>query len=138
MEAVERDRRTAAPQPWHKVKQYSIREQMQTLAGQMECRWKYDNKILFIPYHHDPEVMQQYDRVRFKENVVWDFGIACSEKMKRQVFVILSYIIENYDISRLREYKLTGLQLLYAFCVECGITDIECLVQRIINNWLLG
>lgn len=110
-----------------KIKQYSIREQMQTLAGQMECRWKYDNKILFIPYHHDPEVMQQYDRVRFKENVVWDFGIACSEKMKRQVFVILSYIIENYGISRLREYKLTGLQLLYAFCVECGITDIECL-----------
>lgn len=110
-----------------KIKQHSIREQMQTLAGQMECRWKYENKILFIPYHHDPEVMRQYDRVRFKENVVWDFGIACSEKMKRQIFEILSYIIKNYEVSRLREYKLTGLQLLYGFCAERGIADIECL-----------
>ena len=122
-----RDTACACITVFDKIKQHSIREQMQTLAGQMECRWKYDNKVLFIPYHHDQEVMQKYDRVRFKENVVWDFEIVCNEKMKRQVFEILNYTIENYEVSRLREYKLTGLQLLYSFCVENDITDIECL-----------
>ena len=39
-----------------------------------------------------------------------NFKAEASEKMKRQIFTVLEYILENYEVSRLREYKLTGLQ----------------------------
>lgn len=47
--------------------------------------------------------------------MVWNFKAAASEKLKRQIFTVLEYILENYEISRLREYKLTGLQLFTNF-----------------------
>ncbi|MCA5959567.1 hypothetical protein LC724_01985 [Blautia sp. RD014234] len=35
--------------------------------------------------------------------------------MKRQIFTVLEYILEHYEVSRLREYKLTGLQFFMNF-----------------------
>ena len=59
--------------------------------------------------------------------MVWNFKAAASEKLKRQIFTVLEYILKNYEISRLREYKLTGLQLFYEFCIREQITDIQLL-----------
>lgn len=110
-----------------RIKQYSMRQQMQTLEGRLKFQWRYEQKILFIPYHSDYEIAMRFDSVRHRSNMVWDFQKSCSEKMKRQVFEILNYIIENYEQSRLREYKLSGLQYLYNFCISYGIDDIEAL-----------
>ena len=68
-------------------------------------------KILFVPYHSDPVIVKSVETVRCRSNMVWNFKAAASEKLKRQIFTVLEYILKNYEISRLREYKLTGLQL---------------------------
>ena len=57
--------------------------------------------------------------------MVWNFKAEASEKMKRQIFTVLEYILEHYEVSRLREYKLTGLQFFYEFCIREQITDIH-------------
>lgn len=59
--------------------------------------------------------------------MVWNFKAKTSEKMKRQIFTVLEYVLENYEVSRQREYKLTGLQLFYEFCIQKQITDIQVL-----------
>lgn len=110
-----------------RIRQAYIRERMKTPAGQRECEWKYKNEILFVPYHSDPVIVKSVETVRCRSNMVWNFKAAASEKLKRQIFTVLEYILENYEISRLREYKLTGLQLFYEFCIREQITDIQLL-----------
>ena len=110
-----------------RIRQAYIRERMKTPAGQRECQWKYKNEILFVPYHSDPVIVKSVETVRCRSNMVWNFKAAASEKLKRQIFTVLEYILKNYEISRLREYKLTGLQLFYEFCIREQITDIQLL-----------
>ena len=110
-----------------RIRQSYIRVRMKTPAGQRECEWKYKNEILFVPYHSDPVIVKSVETVRCRSNMVWNFKAAASEKLKRQIFTVLEYILENYEISRLREYKLTGLQLFYEFCIREQITDIQLL-----------
>ena len=107
------------------VKQASIQKQRETLPGERKVEWKYKNEILFIPYHPDPQVVKNFASVRTSPNMAWDFKRHCGEHLKRQVFTVLNYIIENYGPGRQREYKLTGLQLFYDFCEEQRIQDIE-------------
>lgn len=50
--------------------------------------------------------------------------------MKRQIFAILEFILENYEPSRIRAYKLTGLQLFYEYCIIKQIEDINYLERE--------
>lgn len=110
---------------YDKVKQHSIREQLQTLAGRQQCRWQMEDKILFIPYHPDPNIVMEFDSVWNKPNMVWDFTRDCSRILKKQIFVTLNAVIERFKEPRRREQRLSGLQLLYDFCTEKGFADIE-------------
>lgn len=110
---------------YDRVKQYSIRDQLQTLPGQQQCRWQLADKILFIPYHPDPDIVTEFDSVWNKPNMVWDFTRSCSQTLKQQIFVTLNAVIERFKEPRRREQRLSGLQLLYDFCTETGIEDIE-------------
>ena len=109
---------------YDRVKQYSVRQQMQTLAGRQQCRWQMDNSILFIPYHPDQTLAMEFDSVRNKSNMVWDFSRPCPQMLKEQIFTALNAIIARYKEPRRREHRLTGLQYLYDFCVEADIGDI--------------
>ncbi len=108
-----------------RIKQYSIQQESRTLAGSLRGKWQYRNEIMFIPYHSDPNVIQKFSTVRYSSNMVWDFRVTCSEKIKRQIFTVLDHIIENYEATRLREYRLTGLQYLYEFCIYEEVDDLE-------------
>ena len=110
-----------------RIRQAYIRERIKTPAGQRECEWKYKNEILFVPYHSDQTIVKSVETVRCRSNMVWNFKAKTSEKMKRQIFTVLEYVLENYEVSRQREYKLTGLQLFYEFCIQKQITDIQVL-----------
>lgn len=112
-----------------KVKQEYIRKRIETPMGRLECQWTYKNTILFIPYHSDQKIVLSVERVKNRSNMVWDFQIDSSEKMKRQIFDILEFILENYEPSRVREQKLTGLHIFYEFCRLRKIEDINCLEQ---------
>ena len=108
-----------------RIRQSYIRVRMKTPAGQRECEWKYKNEILFVPYHSEQTIVKSVETVRCRSNMVWNFKAEASEKMKRQIFTVLEYILEHYEVSRLREYKLTGLQFFYEFCIREQITDIH-------------
>lgn len=112
------------------VKQKYIQDRMKTLTGRQECQWKYKNEILFIPYHSDQKIVQSVENVKNRSNMVWNFQINYSEKIKRQIFAILEFILENYEPSRIRAYKLTGLQLFYEYCIIKQIEDINYLERE--------
>ncbi len=109
---------------YDRVKQYSIRQQMQTLAGRQQCRWQMGDQVLFIPYHPDQGLAMEFDSVRNKSNMVWDFTRTCPLTLKEQIFTALNAMIDRFKEPRRREQKLTGLQYLYDFCTEAGIGDI--------------
>ena len=115
---------------YDRVKQAYIKQRMQTLPGQMECAWRLEDKILFLPYHPDAEIAKEFDSVRNRANMVWDFSKLCSKKLKEQIFTTLTMIIETPQNSRIREHKLSGLQSLYEFCIESEIADIEMMDSR--------
>lgn len=110
---------------YDRVKQAYIREQMKTLAGRRQCQWRLEEKILFIPYHSDQDLAKEFDTVRNRENMVWDFEQPAEWHLKEQIFVTLNAILEQDKERRKREHHLTGLQYLYSFCIKAGITDIE-------------
>lgn len=118
-----------------RVKQFLIREQMQTLAGRQQNQWQPDNRILFIPYHPDQTIAMEFDSVRNKPNMVWDFERHCSQTVKEQIFVTLNAMIERYKEPRRREQKLSGLQSLYDYCTEQRIEDIEKLDASQVNEF---
>lgn len=119
---------------YDRVKQYAIRKQMETLAGRHQCRWEMDNTILFIPYHPDQSLAMEFDSVRNRSNMVWDFSKPLSPILKKQIFTTLNAVLERFKELRMREHKLSGLHSLYEFCAEEEIEDIELLdaqqVQR--------
>lgn len=112
-------------QAYDRVKQYSIREQMQTLAGRQQCEWQLRDEILFIPYHSNQALAMEFDTVRNRSNMVWDFTRPCPQSLKQQIFSTLNAILETAREKRRREHKLTGLQMLYDFCAEQQIADIN-------------
>lgn len=112
---------------YDRVKQYAIRKQMETLTGRYQCRWEMNNTVLFIPYHPDQALAREFDSVRNRSNMVWDFSKAASQTVKRQIFTTLNAILENFREKRSREQKLSGLQALYEFCMAERIEDIELL-----------
>jgi hypothetical protein len=110
---------------YDRVKQYSIRQQMQTLSGRTRCQWKLENKVLFIPYHPDQTLAMEFDIVRNRKNMVWDFTKPCASVLKNQIFITLNAVLSQFKELRKREQRLSGLQYLYHFCAESGIEDIE-------------
>lgn len=108
-----------------RVKQHSIREQMQTLAGRLQNQWQPENQILFIPYHPDQALAMEFDSVRGRSNMVWDFTRPCAQTVKEQIFTTLNAMMGQFKESRKREQRLSGLRALYDFCIEAGIGDIE-------------
>ncbi|WP_195420925.1 hypothetical protein [Faecalicatena contorta] len=42
------------------VKQYEIAQQMKKLAGKHRYQWKYQNAVLFLPYHPDRDIVKKF------------------------------------------------------------------------------
>lgn len=120
---------------YDRVKQYSIREQMQTLAGRQQNQWRLDHQVLFIPYHPNQAIAMAFDSVRNKPNMVWDFTRPCAQAVKEQVFTTLNAVIDQFKEPRRREQRLSGLQLLYDFCTEKNIRDIEKLEEAQVREF---
>lgn len=107
------------------VKCYDIDQQMKTLAGKQRYQWKYQNKALFLPYHPEKAIADEFRITRQKEILVWDFKAKCSEIMKRQIFDTLNYVIETFGDQMARRKKLQALKEFYLFCIRERIADVE-------------
>lgn len=110
-----------------RIKQYSIRQEMSSFAGQQKNKLRYEKQILFLPYLPDQTLAMEFDKVRDKNELVWDFSQTAPENLKKQVFQLLMYILDNMrdDPKERRVRFLLPLQWLYNFCIDEKIKDIE-------------
>ncbi|WP_390408772.1 hypothetical protein [Blautia hominis] len=68
---------------------------MNSLPGMVKHRIQYKAQIIFLPYLPDSELVKDFEYVQDKQELVWDFAKGAPEKLKRQVFLLLNYILEN-------------------------------------------
>lgn len=109
-----------------RIKQFDIRKEMATLSGKNRGQLKYKGQVIFFPYLPNQELAAEFDYIRDKTELVWDFSLDAPENLKKQVFRILCYALENIKDSKNRRVRyLLPLKWLYEFCIEEGIEDIE-------------
>ena len=119
-----------------RIKQHFIREEMQTLKGRNNGKLKYENKILFLPYHPEQEIAMLYNRaIDNKEELVWDFSRKASKVMKEQIFTALHYIIRQYANKKTRKKNLQALRRFYDFCIKEQVEDIETIELDLIQKF---
>ena len=110
------------------IKQYSVKKEIGSLQGKAKYRRDYQAQIVFLPYLPDLELVKDFEYVRDKKELVWDFSRKAPEKIKRQVFLLLNYILDNLYRDNPKERRvryLLPLHWLYDFCVEEDIEDLE-------------
>lgn len=109
-----------------RIKQFDIQKEMATLSGRNRGQLKYQGQVIFLPYLPNQELAVEFDYIRDKTELVWDFSLDAPENLKKQVFQILCYALENIKDSKDRRVRyLLPLKWLYEFCIEEGIEDIE-------------
>lgn len=109
---------------YDRIKQKEIAEQIQTLAGKRKYRWCYRNEVLYLRYHPIPELAQEFLESRQMGMLVWDFSLNHSERLKRQIFDTLNFLLETSPSVTMRRIRLQALQQFYRFCVQNHIEDV--------------
>lgn len=100
---------------------------------------KYSGEKLFLLYHPDYEVAKTFYYIRDKEELLFDFSLESSEIVKRQIFKMLTYVLEEKkDWHDRRERFLIPLKRLYIFCNENAVEDIELLTAEQIEAFRLS
>lgn len=115
------------------IKQYDMEKQMGTLAGKQKHQWRYRNTVLFLPYHSDRRIADEFRATRQKDILVWNFQERCSVVFKRQIFDTLNHVIATNKNQIIRKNKLLALQHFYRFCIRHLIEDVEQLEQAEID-----
>lgn len=110
---------------YDRVKQHSVRKNVTLLVKGKQVKPPYENTILYLPYHPNQEIAMRYLNASQKQDHVWDFQRKAPESLKRQVYDILHYSLENDVGSDNARIHMLGLHELYDFCTEENITDIE-------------
>lgn len=70
---------------------------MRITANGRDVRPAYKNELLYLPYHPVESIASQFENAGRKQDFLWDFTIHISEQLKRQVYSILHYILENVE-----------------------------------------
>ncbi len=91
-----------------------------------ERKLSYNGGKIFLLYHPDYELAKSFYFVRDKEELVFDFSLPARELVKHQIFFMLNYVLEyEKNWKNRRERFIVPLKLLYEFCIEHGIEDLE-------------
>lgn len=92
---------------------------------------EYKDKKVFLLYHPDYLIGRTFYYIRDKEELVYDFSISTSVKMKKQIFHMLNYVLdEKKDWHDRRERFVIPLKRFYLFCVQWEIKDIEQITEK--------
>lgn len=106
----------------------------------------YENHLIYVNFREDNEndaraknaefrKAKVSDKVRDKTELVWDFSVKASEKMKQQIFQLLIHILENVKDPKDRRVRfLLPMQWMYQYCIKQGIVDIETIEQEEIEK----
>lgn len=107
------------------IKRHSVREQVQTLRGKRDALAALEHQIIFLPYHPEQEIAEQFERFVQTENLVWDFKQDAPRRLKKQIFDVLHYMLRKRMDTAVRSSNLTALKKLYEFCILERVLDIE-------------
>ncbi len=121
-----------------RVKRHANKSQMRIMMNGKEVRPAYKNELLYLPHHPNESVALRFDNTAGKQDFLWDFTINAPEQLKRQVYSILHYALENMDTvsAETNRTRLAGLRYLYDYCVRKNISDIEQMEQWQIEDFL--
>ena len=111
------------------AKLYCIRNQVKITINGKGFKPAYADTILYMPYHPDIRIAEMFLKENNRKLLVWDFTQRASVKMKRQVFEVLHFFIENAANRERMHAQLGGLLRLYNFCIQEQIEDLEKLAQ---------
>lgn len=93
-------------------------------------------KPVFLLYHPDIRIAREFYFLRDKEEVLFDFSLKASRKLKGQVFSMLNHALElPLNRKNRREMYLVPLKKLYLYCVRGGIEDLEMLEEEDIEGF---
>lgn len=96
-----------------------------------EYSLKYRSEKIFLQYHPNYDIAYSFYYMQDKEELVFDFSVACSALIKRQIFKMLDNVLKtNTNIKDRRERFLVPLKLLYKYCIVYGIGDLEQLTRN--------
>ena len=119
-----------------KVKQWQLKEEANTIQGIARQKMRYQNQVLFLPYLPNQKLAMDFYWIQDKAELVWDFRQETSERLKRQIFSILMYSLDNIQDPKDRRVRyLLPLKWLYEFCIKEDIGDIEYLEQEQIQSF---
>ena len=99
----------------------------------------YSGQKLYLLYHPDYELAKTFYYIRDKEELLFDFSLEGSAIVKRQIFKMLTYVLEEKkDWHDRRERFLIPLKKLYIYCIENDVEDIELLTAEQIEAFRLS
>lgn len=102
---------------------------------------KHPDRKVFLLYFPDYEIAKSFYYIQNKDELVFDFSRDVSEQLKTQVCRMLLHVLadhpykNNRDRHDRRERFLIPLQLLYNYCVDAGISDIQRMEKEDINGF---
>ena len=77
-----------------RAKLYAIEQSMNDLHPHV---LRYENKLIYLTYHPNIAIAKQFEYTQVKEPLFFDFSLNVSEVLKRQVFALLKYDLEDGD-----------------------------------------
>ena len=108
-----------------RIKQYSVSKEIHIAADGKPVRPNYENTILFLLYHPNPDIRAMFRLATKKPDLARDFTRAVPEKLKRQIFETLHSALEPETAFETRRTHLLGLREMYDFCAAEALDDTE-------------
>ncbi len=118
------------------LKVISIKE---AYEGLKKPTFEYKPELIFLAYHPNPTIAETYEYTQKKEPLFFDFSLPASDTLKRQVFSLLKFFVEEREeIST--HYRIqqciTPLWNFYNYCVMCGVEDINKLTKQEVDGFM--
>ncbi len=116
-----------------KMKEAAIRRDCEKTPFK-ERKLRYTGGKIFLAYHPDYEIASSFHFTRDKSELLFDFTLPAKDNVKYQIFFMLNYVLDTEkNRKNRRERFLVPLKLLYEFCIDQGIEDLERLEETDIN-----
>ena len=97
---------------------------------------KYEGREIFLLYHPSYKIAMTFYYIRDKEELLFDFSVATSAVLKRQIFKMLNHVLETKDNRHdRRERFVVPLKMFYQYCIRSGIGDVEQITEKEIEGF---
>lgn len=117
------------------VKQYAIESEY---AGLKKPEFAYAPTLMFLAYHPNPAIAKSYSYTQVKDPLFFDFSLAASDTLKRQVFSLLKYYVEE-KANETNHYRIQHFIMplwhFYNYCISENITDVNMLSSAQVDGF---